>query len=273
MRGTRGVGRSHYRSELDIFARIGFAAKGVVYILIGVLAIQVALGRRGETEGSQGALSSLADEPFSQVILILLAIGLAAYVLWRLATSILDVDGVGSGAVGILKRIGYFVSALSYGALTVLAIQLAAGRPEGQNGDSREEWTARLMATDGGTWIVGLVGVAIVAVGAYQIYRGVRAAYMNRYDAEGMSASERIWAKRAGRVGHAARGVTFGIVGVLLIRAAIESDPDDAEGIGGALAALAAQPYGRWLLGIVAVGFVSYGIYCFFRARYRRFEL
>ena len=257
---------------MDVAARMGYAAKGVVYTLIGLLALQSALGQGGQTEGSRGAVESVADEPFGVIILVLLAIGLAAYVLWRLATAILDVENVGNSAGGILKRIGYFISAVSYGALTVVAIRLAAGGVT-SNGQSREAWTARLLSSEAGAWLLGLIGLAIVLVGIHQIYKGVGSAYMGRYNLAGMSASNRVWAKRAGRIGHAARGVTFGIIGLLLIRAAIESDPSDAEGVGGAFATLAAQPYGKWLLAAVAAGFVSYGIYCFFRIRYRRFEL
>lgn len=272
--GMSSVGGAGGRSDIvDVAARIGFAAKGVVYTLIGVLALRSALGRGGQTEGSRGAVESLADEPFAVVILVLLAIGLAAYVLWRLATAILDVEHVGNDAGGILKRIGYFFSALSYGALTVLTVRLAAGGASSSNGQSREEWTARLLSTEAGTWLLGLIGLTIVLVGIHQIYKGLGSAFMARYNVEGMSASNKVWAKRAGRIGHAARGITFGIIGILLIRAAMEHDPSDAEGVGGALATLAAQPYGKWLLAVVAAGFVSYGIYCFFRVRYRRFEL
>jgi hypothetical protein len=273
IRSVSSFGRAGGRSEIiDTAARLGFAAKGVVYTLIGALALQSALGQGGDTEGSQGAVASIADEPFGVVILVMLAIGLAAYVLWRLATAILDTENAGSSAGGIAKRVGYFVSALSYGALTVLAVQLASGGMS-SDGQSREEWTARLMSTEAGTWLLGLIGIAIVVTGLHQLYRGLGSTYMDRYNAEGMSASNRTWVKRAGRIGHAARGITFGIIGVLLIHAALQHDPSEAVGVGGALAALAAQPYGRWLLGVVAAGFVSYGIYCFFRVPYRRFEL
>jgi hypothetical protein len=135
--------------------------------LIGVLALQSALGQGGDTEGSQGAVASIADEPFGVVILVMLAIGLAAYVLWRLATAILDTENAGSSAGGIAKRVGYFVSALSYGALTVLAVQLASGGMS-SDGQSREEWTARLMSTEAGTWLLGLIGIAIVVTGLQQ---------------------------------------------------------------------------------------------------------
>lgn len=272
IRSVSSLGRDGRSGLIDTAARLGFAAKGVVYTLIGILALHSALGRGGEAEGSQGAVASIADEPYGVVILVLLAIGLAAYVLWRLATSILDTENIGTSVGGMAKRVGYFVSAISYGALTVLAIQLAAGGMS-SGGNSREEWTARLMSTEAGTWLLGLIGAAIILTGLHQLYKGVGSAYMDRYNTEGMSASNRTWAKRAGRIGHAARGITFGIIGGLLIRAALENDPSEAVGVGGAFATLAAQPYGKWLLGIVAAGFIAYGIYCFFRVRYRRFEL
>lgn len=269
--GSKGLNEKS--DMIDLFALMGFVAKGIVYVLIGLLAIQVALGRRGDTEGSQGAIASLSEQPFGFVLLLLLAIGLAAYVLWRLATSILDTERVGSDASGIAKRIGYFVSALSYAALTVLAIQLAAGNSDGEGGDTRQEWTARLMSSEIGTWVVGFIGLTILGVGIYQIYKGLSGSFMKRYSLEKMRDVNRKWANRTGRIGLPARGVVFGIIGYLVIRAAIETDPNDAQGIGGALDTLAEQPFGPWLLGLVAVGFVAYAGYCFIRARYRRFEL
>ncbi len=252
---------------------LGFAAKGVVYVLIGVLSLQVALGRRGDTEGSSGALASVTDEPFGNVILVLLAIGLASYALWRLASSILDVEGVGNDAKGIVKRIGYFVGGMTYGALTFVAVKLVVSGGGGSGGESREDWTATLLANEGGTWLLGLIGIAIIGVGVHQLYKGFTSSVLELYRTEQMSRRNRIWAERSARIGHSARGITFSIIGVFVIRAALQSDPSETRGLGGALGELASQPYGPWLLGFVAAGLVCYGLYCFFRARNCRFHI
>lgn len=268
------AGRGDKDSQVfELAEMLGFAAKGVVYVLIGVLSLQVALGRRGDTEGSSGALASVTDEPFGNVILVLLAIGLASYALWRLASSILDVEGVGDYAKGIVKRIGYFVGGMTYGALTFVAVKLVVSGGGGSGGESREDWTATLLANEGGTWLLGLIGIAIIGVGVHQLYKGFTSSVLELYRTEQMSRRNRIWAERSARIGHSARGITFGIIGVFVIRAALQSDPSETRGLGGALAELASQPYGPWLLGFVAAGLLCYGLYCFFRARNCRFHI
>jgi hypothetical protein len=267
---ARETARKH-SPWLVAFGRFGHAAKGVVYILIGVLAVQVALGRGGETTDSQGALARIAGAPFGKFLLIAAAAGIAGYALWRLLQAALDTDGVGTDGEGIIKRLGYAGSAIIHASLALSAVRLLqTGRAGESSSSSTQSWTAQLLERPFGQALVGLAGLVVIGVGGYQLYKGVKAKFREELNLGQMSATEDRWATRLGQVGYCARGVVFGLIGVFLIVAAAQSNPGEARGVDGALAALAEQSFGPWLLGVVAAGFVSYGLYMFAEARYRR---
>jgi hypothetical protein len=254
---------------VEKLARFGYAVKGVVYGLIGVLAIMAAFGSGGQTSGSRGVLDTIAGGPFGQVLLVLVAIGLFGYALWRFVQSIVDPDNKGTDAEGLVKRTGYFISGVIYAGLGIAAVRLltGSGGGGGSNADSR---TATLMEQPFGLWLVGIVGATIIGYGLYQLYKAKEASFFDKLKTGQMSATERTWTKRSGRAGLAARGVVFGIIGFFLIQAALSANPQEARGLGGALDTLAAQPYGPYLLGLVALGLVGYGVYCGVNARYRK---
>lgn len=256
-------------------ARIGYAAKGVVYTIIGVLALQAAFGTGGETTGSQGAIYEIAEAPFGQVLLILIAVGLLGYAAWRLVQAAVDPEHKGDDAKGVAKRVGYVVSGLSYGLLAFTAASIVFGWGSGGSGGggSQQEWTAKLLAQPFGQWLVGLVGLIVIGVGLYQFKKAYTASFMKKYKTGAMSATERTWAERVGRFGLAARGVIFAMIGSFLIQAAVQAQPSETRGLSGALQTLAEQPYGPWLLAIVAAGLVAYGVYCFVSARYRHIHV
>lgn len=252
-------------------ARLGYAAKGLVYITIGALAVQVAIGSGGETTGPSGALSSLSNGPFGQILLGLMAVGLFGYALWRLVQAGMDPDNEGSDAKGIAKRIGYAISGMIYGGFGVEAVRIVlSGGSSGGDSNQAEDWTARLMAQPFGLWLVGIVGVIVIGTGLYQFYRAYSAKFRLKLKLHEMSREEETWATRAGRIGFAARGVVYALIGGLLIVAAMQANPQAAGGIGEALQTLAQQPYGPWLLGVVAVGLAAYGFFAIVLARYRR---
>ena len=254
---------------VEKLARFGYAVKGVVYGLIGVLAIMAAFGSGGQTSGSRGVLDTIAGGPFGQVLLVLVAIGLFGYALWRFVQSIVDPDNKGTDAEGLVKRTGYFISGVIYAGLGIAAVRLltGSGGGGGSNADSR---TATLMEQPFGLWLVGIVGATIIGYGLYQLYKAKEASFFDKLKTGQMSATERTWTKRSGRAGLAARGVVFGIICFFLIQAALSANPQEARGLGGALDTLAAQPYGPYLLGLVALGLVGYGVYCGVNARYRK---
>jgi hypothetical protein len=262
------------RQWLVPLARLGFAAKGVVYLIIGVLAALAAFNRGGRTTDSRGAFAEILAQPYGRVLLGAVAVGLVGYAVWRVVQAIKDTENQGSGAKGIAVRLGYAVSGFIYASLAFTAVQLMTGSGgRGGSDESSKEWTATLLAQPLGQWLVGLVGVGIIAVAVYQVYEAYTAkfrAYLERGD---MSRKAELWATRVGQIGLAARGVVFGVLGIFLMYAALRANPNEARGLSGALRALEQQPFGPWLLGVVALGLVAYGVYMFVLARYRRMIL
>ncbi len=258
---------------IDRMARTGYFTKGIVYIIIGVMAVQAAFNVGGDTEGTRGAILEIGSQPFGQVLLALTAIGLLGYALWRFIAAGVDPYGDGSDAKGIAKRVGFAVSGITYLGLAIWAARIVLGGSSGgSQGGSSEAWTAKLMAQPFGVWLVGLVGAVIVAIGLYHFYKAYEANFMRRYDSGAMNQRQRTWARRLGRFGLSARGVTFVIIGGFLIQAAAQTDPSETGGLPEALQTLEQQPYGPWVLGIVAAGFVAYGAYCMTRARFSTFS-
>ncbi|NJL37134.1 MAG: DUF1206 domain-containing protein [Leptolyngbyaceae cyanobacterium SM1_4_3] len=258
---------------IERFARFGFASKGVVYAVIGILAAQAAFTAGGETTDPQGALQSIVVQPFGQILLALIAIGLAGYVLWRLLQAVLDPEGIGSDVKGIAQRLGYATSGLIYAGLSFSAIKLAAGAAAGSSdgGDSSaQDWTARILSQPFGQWLVGLGGAFVIGLGFYFFYEAFSAKFCKELKIREMSQAERKAATWFGRVGITSRGIVYTIIGIFLMVAARQSNPEQARGVGGALGALAQQPYGPWLLGIVALGLILYGAYMGLYAKYRR---
>lgn len=237
-----------------------------------MLAVMAAIGAGGATKDSSGAVETIAQQPFGRILVGLTALGLLAYVIWRFVQALLDPENKGTDAKGILTRIGYAIIGMIYMGLAFLAGRLAlSGGGGGSSGDGSEQaLTAKLMSQPFGLWLVGIVGVIVIGVGVYHFYQAYKATFMASYKSGEMSAAERRWARRIGRFGLAARGVTFIIIGAFFITAAWQADPSEAKGLSGALDTLAQQPYGPWLLGIVALGLVAFGVYCFSQARYRR---
>jgi hypothetical protein len=256
---------------VEKLARFGYAAKGVVYTVIGILAIRLALGQGGEATGPEGALTTIGQQPFGRTLLAIMAAGLLAYALWRFVQAVVDPERKGKDAKGLAQRGGYVASGATYGALGLLAARMTIGQAGGgDGGQSQQDWTARLLAQPFGVWLVVLVGLIIIGIGLYQLYYGVSGKFRRELKLHEMSSTEVAWATRSGQLGYAARGVVYGLIGSFFILAAVRANPQEAGGFGQALAELAQQPYGPWLLGLVALGVFCYGIYSFVQARYRR---
>jgi Domain of Unknown Function (DUF1206) len=254
--------------------RLGFAAKGVVYVLIGVVAARVALGVGGATTDSQGALQHIVEMPFGNLLLLVIALGLAGYTLWRIVQALLDTEHKGTELKGLWARGAYLISAVVYGTLTLTAARmLMDGASAGSGEGKAQDWTARLIEQPFGPWLVAVVGLCLLSSAGFQLIRAATADFRKRLQIGAMSAREQDFAIAAGRFGHVARGITFGIMGLFLMLAAFRQEPGEAKGLAGALNTLAEQPFGPQLLGIVAAGLVLYGLYMFVESRYRRMVL
>lgn len=259
----------HPSEWVEPLARFGYAAKGVVYGIVGLLAAQAAVSAGGRTTDTQGALSAIVTQPFGKVLLSLVAIGLLGYVLWRFVQAIKDPENKGTDAKGLVQRLGYAGNGLIYASLALSAVKLVLGSGSGSNSNSTEDATARLLSQPFGQWLVGTVGALIIGLGFYQFYKAFTAKFRKEMNLNQLSDSEKKWVTFIGRFGLAARGVVFCVIGFFLIQAARQSDASEARGLGEVLQGLEQQPYGPWILGIVAVGLVAYGIYMIIQARYR----
>ena len=269
--GGEGLHMEETKPWIRRFSRVGYMTKGIVFSIIGILALLAAFGTGGETTGTTGAVESVATMPFGRLLLWIIGIGLFGYIAWNLIKAIKDPQGEGKDAKGIVKRIGYFVSAIIYGNLAIGAILLAMRQKSSSGGgESEQEISARLMEQPFGVWLVGLVGVIIMVYGLYELQSGARLKFMEQLKTHEMNAKEKSAAEKAGRVGLIARGLVLAMIGFFFLRTAWTHNPDESKGVGGAFDELASQPYGMFLLAIVAAGFILYGIYQFICGRYER---
>jgi hypothetical protein len=251
---------------IEPIARVGFTARGAVYVVMGVLAAAAAVGQGGRTTDTHGAVREVGNIGPGGVLLIGLALGLLSYAAWRIAQAVLDLDGKGGGFKGWALRAGFLISGLVHVGLAMTAAGIGVTSGSG----SVRSWVSRALAEPGGVWAVALAGAIVVGAGVYQFYWAWTAKFEDRLQVSKMSAGARTWARRVGRFGVTARGITFVIVGWFLLRAAQHVTSSEVKDVGGALRVLGAQPYGIFLLGIVACGLVSYGLLSFVEARYRQ---
>jgi Domain of Unknown Function (DUF1206) len=267
VRRAQGAGDDIARTpQFEWLARAGLVARGVIYAIVGVLAIELALGEGGKTTNQQGALQEIAKQPFGKVLLVLMIVGLAGYAIWRLVRAAI---GHGPEAADDTKeRIAGLASGIAYAMLCVTAVSILAG--SGGGSGSPDKTTGGVLGWPGGQLLVGLAGLIIIGVGLEQGYKGITKSFLEKSKTEEMS--ERV--KRAftalGVFGHLARMVVFALIGYFLLRAAIDFDPDKAVSLDGALAAVAKASYGPVLLGIVAAGLIGFAAYSVADARYRK---
>ena len=250
-------------------ARAGLVARGVLYAIVGVLALQVAAGRETERPDKQGALTALAHQPLGKVLLVAAAVGFAGYAVWRLSAAVLDTEGDGTDASGWAKRVADLGRGLLYTGFCVTAVRLITGS-SGDDRTKEADLTAAVLRAPLGRVAVAAVGLAVVGGGLYNGYRALSAKYRKKLRTGEMSRTMRRWITGIATVGLIARMVVFVLIGAFLVRAAARYDAREAVGVDGALQRLADATYGPALLALVAVGLFMYGLYSFVEARYRR---
>jgi hypothetical protein len=248
-------------------ARAGLTARGVLYILIGWVAVLVALGQSSHHADQQGALQLLVGQPYGLVSLWLLGIGFAGYALWRLSEAAFGVTGEGNGAGPRLKSL---VRAVIYAFFAYLTFKIISGSGSGSQTRKQQDLTASVMHHPGGQWLVGIVGLAIVIAGLVLVAEGVRRKFLKYLQLSRMSPRTRRIVEWLGVIGTAARGAVFALAGVLVIEAAVTYHPSKAGGIDKALLTLRNQPFGEFLLILAALGLIIFGVYSLCEARWRR---
>jgi hypothetical protein len=252
--------------QFEWLARAGLVARGVVYAVIGILALKLAVGDGGKATNQQGALKTIADRPFGKTLLVLVAIGLAGYAIWRLVRA-----AIGHGpeqSDDTQDRIAGLASGIAYAILCVTAVKILIGAGTGSG--TPKEATGGVLDWTGGPLLVGVAGVVLIGVAGYQAYKGLKKKFLENSKTEQMSGNVQRVFTALGVFGHVARAVVFTLIGYGLIKAAIDYDPDKAVGLDGALLKLANASYGPWLLGIVAAGLIGFAAYSVADARYRR---
>ncbi|MDX6334021.1 MAG: hypothetical protein QOG05_1361 [Streptosporangiaceae bacterium] len=250
----------------QLLARAGLTARGVIYILIGIVALLAATGQGGHQADQQGALQLVASQPFGLVALWLLAIGFVGYALWRFSEAAFGVTGEGTGAGPRLKSL---VRGLVYAGFAVLTFKVITGKKSNQSGQ-QQDFTAGVMHHTGGRFLIGIVGLIIVIVGLALVAEGARHKFMKHLRTGEMSAQTRKMVKRLGTVGTIARGLVFALAGVLVIDAAITYNASKAGGLDTSLHTLRNAPFGEFLLIIAALGLIAFGIYGLAEARWRK---
>lgn len=259
------------RGTLELAARLGYAAKGMVYATAGILALLAAAGfGSGKITGTRGAIETFSGEPWGVVLLVALAIGLAAFAVWRFTQAILDTEDKGSDAGGLIKRVGLFGSGVIYAWLGYYAVRVLMGSQD--QASSTQDRVAAVMSSDGGVLLIGITAFVIFAIALRQIYRAVTAQFKENWKTARMSAREERIATAVSRFGIAARALAFVLIGVFFAWAALTTDPDAAHGLGGALSDVAGRTSGPWLIGLAGAGLLSYGAYCFVNALFRRID-
>lgn len=264
--GADAVRRVRNSRAVRGLARGGYVASGVLHLLIGWLAVQLALGQTEGQADQSGAFRAVARMPGGEVLLWLVAVGFTALALWQLATAVVGVPNAENQLAARAKSVA---KAVLYGALAVTGVRYAQGSGGSGGSGSEESLTARVLAMPGGAWLVGAAGLVIVGVGGYHVVKGVRKKFLEDLAGTGGSAVRPV-VVRLGQAGYVAKGIALGVVGGLVVAAAVTTDPEQAGGLDEALHTMRDQPYGTVLLLVVGLGIAAFGLYSFARARFAR---
>ncbi|MDT0642677.1 DUF1206 domain-containing protein [Zunongwangia sp. F363] len=253
-------------SKKKNFARFGMAAKGAVYCLIGILTALAAFGQGGEKTGSKGALQYLAQQSYGQILLVIMGIGLLGYVFWRFYQSIGNPKGLHDDAKGYAKRAAYFISGLLYGGLAYYAFKLAFGSGSSSSGGGSSSMMGSLMSGSNGDTIAIIIGIGMAIKAIYDIYRAYSGKFREEVEEAGMDEKEQKLLVNAGKFGHTARGLVFGLMAYLTLKSGLSSG-SNVQTQTDAFSYIQ-QEFGSIVLGIVAIGLAGYGVYMLIKAKY-----
>jgi hypothetical protein len=261
-------------TALAPLARAGFLIKGILYLVVGTLAIQVAAATGGRVTGTRGALLTVLGQPFGRLLLLVAAVGLFGYAAWRVVQGLLDTERYGRGWKGAAMRIGFVARGLMHGALGWHALRLHRGLAS--TGAAGERVLAReLLTWPLGDWLLVLAGLGLIGFAIWQIYAGFRGQLEPGLDVQRLRRDAGDWAVQVSRFGLAARALVFIVLGWGVVAAGWFRDVSEVNTTASSLRTLGAQPgtLGRWLLGLAAAGFIAYGFYQIVHARYLRIRL
>jgi hypothetical protein len=253
---------------LEYLARAGFVCYGIIHLLFAWVALQVAFGNSGEESDQSGALQNLASRPFGKTLVIIVVVGMVALAIWQAFEAIIGESGE-QDKQAIAERVVSGIRAIIYLSIAWTGVKVVTGANSSQ-GDKQQKGASTLMDATGGRWLVGLIGLVIVGVGIGLLVYGVKKKFEKHLNTQQMNPTVRKTTRRVGIAGYSAKGIAYAIAGFLVVVAAVKYDPDKARGLDSALKTLAGQPYGPWLLGLIALGIAAFGVFCFSQAKYRQ---
>ncbi len=252
------------KNSLEKFAKSGFFMKGVVYLLIGILATMTAFGLGGEVSGKTGIFQFILEQPFGRILLGIVSVGLFGYAAWRWTQAFIDPENSEDDMQNKLKRVGFFISGFLYGTFATYAMKMAIQGYKSGGGSGRTTIIAKILDIPGGQIIVGIIALAIFGKGAYEIWKGISSEHMDKVGNLGFKTKEAV--RKAGQVGYISRGIVLLVGGYITARAAIESNASKAGGTEGAFEFMFSTA-NAWLVGIVALGLALYGLFMIIKAK------
>jgi Domain of Unknown Function (DUF1206) len=241
--------------------QVGVAAIGIVYLLLAWIALQVAFGGSSKSADNSGALAELAGKPFGKLLLAVMAVGLFAFAVWQVVLAVVGFEQAKDKELAF-KRAAAGGKAVLGVVLGVQSLQLVLGGGGKSSSQKQADWTGKLLGLPAGRVLVVLIGLAVIGFAGYLVYSGWEKKFLERL--EGANSKQIV---RLGQFGWVARGVAFGMLGILIVIAGVKSQPEKARGLDAALKTLAAQPFGKWILTAVALGFAAYAVFQLVTAR------
>ncbi len=252
---------------MQLLGRAGMVCYGVVHVLLAVLTAQVVLGDTGERTDQKGAVATIAETSLGPVLLWVLAVGLFAFALWQVAMAVSGYQWVSPERKRWYRRCGSVGRAITGVVIGIAAVNYATGSSQKTSTEQSQTWTAKVLALPLGQVLVGAVALFVIGLGVAVARKGVKKSFEDDLYMSELPAGSQKWVERLGRVGWIGKGIAYGLIGILVGFAAIEADPSESGGLDKALHTLAAQPYGIFLLALIALGFLGFGVYCFAAAR------
>jgi hypothetical protein len=255
----RAAQKVEFSPLMEALTRFGYGVRGLIYIVMGLLALQVTFGKGGALASPQGAIAAIGKQPAGLILLWIVLVGLISYALWGVVRAVMDPLHKGHDAKGLLARFGFLTSAFGYAVLIFPTYGYIRGASKTASGSGTQKFITTIMAMPGGRWAIAVLGLIVLVAGLYQIYLGLSAGFERQFQTYVLTPKELKLATDIGRFGTSARGVVLAVVGGLIGLSAYHANPSQQVGMDTALATILRQPYGIWLLGIVALGLIAFG--------------
>ena len=264
--------KAEYSPLMEAMTRLGYGVRGLIYIIMGVLALKLVLGQGGALASPQGAIAEIGKQPAGMILLWIVLVGLISYSLWGVVRAVFDPLHKGHDAKGLLERLGFLASAFGYALLIPPTYRYITGASNPVDGSQSQKFITSIMAMPWGRWAIGILGLAVLGGGIYQIYQGLKNNFDRQFQVYALTPQQAKLATNVARFGITSRGFVFIVLGGLIGLAAYQANPSQPIGMDAALAILLKLPYGIWLLGIVAVGLIAFGCYSMLSALWFRLK-